>query len=103
MKTNNEHKIEKALHSAEGMQRAEASPFLYGKIMARLKQHLPEPVYYTAGVMVRIALAALVIGLFNSVTVKILKKPVYTDENIQLMWVAQEYFGEGEVTDYNNY
>lgn len=101
MKTPAEH-IERTLQSLEGMQRAEASPFLFGRIMDKLKQELPEPVYYGTKMLVRFALTILVIGAVNAVSVRIAKNQTLpaVDENTQLQQAAQEYFG---VTDLNNY
>ena len=101
MKLGIPHKIEKSLQSIEGMQRAEASPFLFGKIMGRIKQNVPEPIYYTTTVVVRFALAVLIVGMLNGLTVSILKRSANTtiNENEALMNIAQEYFGE-QTTQY---
>lgn len=97
MKTTGEYKIKQALDSTDGMMRAEAPPFLYGKITERLKQVLPEPVYYTTRAVVRLALAMLLITALNAVTLKSVKKPGVINEDELFTGVAQEYFGNNQV------
>jgi hypothetical protein len=96
MTNKHNHLINEALNSVEGIQRAEASPFLYGKIIERLKQQLPEPIYYSGKVIVRFALAMLVIGSINALTVRIVKQQTTVpqlNEQMELNRLAQEYFG----------
>lgn len=94
MKTIPEH-IERALQSIDGMERAEASPFLFGRIMDKLKQELPEPVYYGTKMVLRFALTVLVIGVLNAASVRIAKHQASpaVDENTLIKQAAQEYFG----------
>lgn len=87
--------LDDILNSTEGMQRAQASPFLYGKIMEQLK-HLPQPVYYTGKVLVRVAFAMMLIGALNAITLRAVNKqtaPRAVNEEMELHRMAQEYFG----------
>lgn len=95
--------INRTLQSVEGMQRATASPFLFGKIMDKLKQELPEPVYYGTKMVVRFALTVLVIGALNAASVRIAKNQVSpaVDENTLIQKAAQEYFGLEDNLNYN--
>jgi hypothetical protein len=97
MKTTGEHKVEQTLGSTDGMMRAEAPPFLYGKIAARLKQVLPEPVYYTTRAVVRLALALVLMTALNAITVKTIKKPGGITEEQSLTGIAREYFGSNQL------
>lgn len=94
MKNTDKH-INQAIASIEGIKRAEASPWLYGKIMHRLQQ-LPAPVYYTGKVLFRLAVAAVFIGVINVTTVKLFTQSatIKTSEADQLQQMANEYFGE---------
>jgi hypothetical protein len=96
MTNRNDHIINKTLNSLEGMKRAEASPFLYGRIMERMKQQLPPPVYYTGKAVIQFALAILLVASLNVVSVWSLKKqhaPKPMNEEMELHRMAQEYFG----------
>lgn len=92
MRSATPHRIKKAMESTNGMNRAEASPFLYGKIMTRIRESIPPPVYYTGRVIIRFAMAMLLVAALNAATVGILKKPASTDD-AQLQQIAKEYFG----------
>lgn len=87
------HRIEKAMESMDGIQRAEASPFLYGKILERIRENIPVPVYYTGGVILRFAMAMLLVAALNALTVGILKRPA-VDEDSRHQELAREYFGD---------
>lgn len=96
MTNRNEHIINETLNSLDGMKRAEASPFLYGRIMERMKEQLPAPVYYTGKAIIQFALATVIIASLNVVSVKTLKKhqrPKVMNEEMELHRMAQEYFG----------
>ncbi|MES2689506.1 MAG: hypothetical protein V4658_03840 [Bacteroidota bacterium] len=92
------HKISKAFESIDGIQRAEASPFLYGKIITRIRENIPAPVYYTGSVLIRFAMAMLLVAALNAATVGILKRPAANDD-AQLRQLAKEYFGN-EISGY---
>lgn len=94
MKNTNKH-IDKTLASIEGIKRAEASPWLYGKIMHRLKE-LPTPVYYTGKVLFRLAMIAVFVCVINATTVKLLTQSatIKINEVDQLQQMANEYFGK---------
>ncbi|MES2560570.1 MAG: hypothetical protein V4590_12570 [Bacteroidota bacterium] len=96
MANRNEHIIDETLKSIDGMKRAGASPFLYGRIMERMKQQLPAPVYYTGKVILRFALAVMLVASLNVISVRVLKKqtkPQPLNEEMELQRMAQEYFG----------
>lgn len=92
----NEEIIDHTLNSITEMKRAQASPFLYGRVMERIKQQLPAPVYYTGKVVIQFALAAILVVSLNVVSVRLLKsqhKPQQLSEEAELQRMAQEYFG----------
>lgn len=96
MTNRNEHILDETLNSLKGMRRAEASPFLYGRIMERMKEQLPAPVYYSGKVVIQFALAMLLIASLNIFSVSVLKtkgKPQPMNEEAALNGLAQEYFG----------
>ncbi|TAE86007.1 MAG: hypothetical protein EAY81_06050 [Bacteroidetes bacterium] len=95
--------IKRTLQSIDRIERAEASPFLFGKIMDKLKHELPEPIYYGTKMVVRFALTVLVIGALNAASVHIAKKqvPPALDENTLIQKAAQEYFGLEDHFNYN--
>lgn len=104
MTNRNEHKINETLNSLNGMKRAEASPFLYGRIMERMKQQLPAPVYYTSKAVIQFALAVLLVASLNVVSVRSLKKQQRPqqplNEEMELQRMAQEYFGFENTNSY---
>jgi hypothetical protein len=68
MTENTLHKIEKTMQSLDGMERAKANPFLYGKIMHRLRNGNFEPVY-NQQVVLRYALVVLLLTMVNVVSI----------------------------------
>ncbi|MES2778398.1 MAG: hypothetical protein V4651_00740 [Bacteroidota bacterium] len=103
MTNTNEHIINETLNSLDGMTRAEASPFLYGRIMERMKQQLPAPVYYTGKAIIQFALAVVLVASLNVISVKTLKKqqkPHPMNEEMELQRMAQEYFGFENTNSY---
>lgn len=104
MSNPNEHLINDTLNSLDGMSRAEASPFLYGRIMERMKQQLPAPVYYTGKAIIQFAMAMLLVASLNVISVRSLKKqhkphqPM--NEEMELQRMAQEYFGFENTNNY---
>jgi hypothetical protein len=82
--------VENTLKSLDNIQRAEASPFLYGKVMHRLQQNIKPKQVYSTRFVVRFALAAVVLFATNVFTVKQWenkRKIKYTDqESIQNMF-----------------
>ena len=94
MKHYTNHNIEKALQSLNGINRAEASPFLFGKILHKLSTQVPEPIYYSGKMIVQFAMMIAVIISLNLITLKSHKKmkhPVITDEST-IIQIANEYF-----------
>jgi hypothetical protein len=66
MKEDLHKKIDEVLNSLDGMQRAEASPFLYSKIRNRMemaRQVVPQPM------ALRLAIALALVILLNLVTI----------------------------------
>ena len=94
MKHYSDQNIEKALQSLNGMMRAEASPFLFGKILHKLSTQVPEPVYYSGKIILQFAMMIALIISLNFITLKShkkIKQPEITDESA-ISQVAQEYF-----------
>ena len=103
MTNRNEPIITETLNSLREMKRAEASPFLYGRIMERMKQHLPTPVYYTSRVAIQFALAMILVASLNVISVRVIKtqnKPQPMNEEIELQRLAQEYFSFENTNNY---
>lgn len=103
MTNRNEHIIDETLNSLDGMKRAEASPFLYGRIMERMKQQLPAPVYYTSKAVIQFALAMVMVASLNVISVSSLKKQIPKqpiNEEMELQRMAQEYFGFENTNSY---
>ncbi len=105
MKQLHQKQVERAMQSVEGIKRAEASPFLFGKILMKLEQHVPAPVYYSGKMILRFAMMlAVVVGL-NTVTI-IKSKPLKPkqaqgiNEEMELMKLAQEYFETDNLYQY---
>ncbi len=103
MKEQLKHIIQQTLNSTEGMQRAEAPSFLYGRMMERMKQHVPEPVYYGGRVLFRFAMMVVVVMLINMVSIKVLKQnsKQQVSDHVGMQQVAQEYFGFENTNPYN--
>jgi hypothetical protein len=98
MKLREQHnRTEKAMSSIEGLMRAEASPFLYGKIMEQLRQ-VPAPVYYTGRVILRFAMAILLLATLNAAIIRTFHRPVAGNEEQLMQGLAQEYFGAESIT-----
>jgi hypothetical protein len=94
MKHYSNQNIDKALQSLNGMKRAEASPFLFGKIMHKLSTQVPEPIYYSGKMILQFAMMLAVIISLNFITLKNhrkMKQPMISDESA-IIQVAQEYF-----------
>lgn len=91
--------IDYTLSSFDGIERAEASPFLFGRILERMKKESPI-VYYSGKKVLQFALAALFLISMNIFSVLLLKKQTKpkVNEQLQLNQVAQEYFGSENTT-----
>lgn len=94
MKPNLQEQIEQSMKSLNGMTRAEASPFLFGKIMHKLSRQLPEPVYYSNKMLLRLAAMILFVLSLNIITVTRYKRNTTkkVNEDTQILVVTQEYF-----------
>lgn len=93
--------VERAMQSVDDIKRAEASPFLFGKVMMRLQQHVPEPVYYTGKMILRVAMMLTVVVGLNAVTI-VKQKPSkqVMNEEMELIKLAQEYFETDHLYQY---
>lgn len=103
MTNRDQHILEDTLNSLRGIKRAEASPFLYGRIMERMKEQLPAPAYYSGKIVIQFALAMLLIASLNIFSVSILRTKGNTqpiNEEAALHGLAQEYFGFDNINTY---
>lgn len=102
MATPNNNLVDKTLTSIEGMNRADAPPFLFAKIMHRIKDVTPEPIYYTGTWLLRFAVAGVVIITFNATTIWLInhQPQKQVNEQMELHKIAQEYFGNDNVASY---
>ncbi len=101
--TNSNNKIiDDTVNSIHSIQRAEASPFLFNKIIDRIKTGTPEPIYYTGAWFLRIAVTGVVIISLNAITIWTLTKQPQKqiNEQMELHKIAQEYFGNEHVSSY---
>ena len=86
MKVDLHKKVDEILNSLDGLQRAEANPFLYGKIRNRLEnreQFVPSPLAW------RVVIALAIVVVLNLFTILYFQKKPGTDTGIEL--VANEY------------
>lgn len=90
------------MESIQDIKRAEASPFIYGKIMEQLK-YLPAPIYYGTSMILRWATVMVILGVLNIVTLKNVRTKSKTEPSNQqgLDAMAQEYFGFQQSDKYN--
>lgn len=102
MATPNNNLVDKTLSSIEGINRAETPPFLFGKIMHRIKTATPEPVYYTGAWLIRTAVTSVVIITLNALTIWVVnhQPKQQVNEQMELHKFAQEYFGNDNVASY---
>jgi len=61
-----EQKVDAALNSLDGIQRAEANPYLYTRIRARMEKSQSGPAY--SRMMIRLAMVLLVFLCINVIT-----------------------------------
>ena len=94
-----ENQINKSIQSIDGIKRAEASPFLYAKIIHRLKSNVPAPAYYSGVWVARLTFAALFIISINTFTIWIVKNQTKTqvNEKMELQKMVNEYFGSDDI------
>lgn len=95
-----DHHIQKSLDSIEGMTRASASPFLFGKIMSRFHQSIQNTPYYTTNTIIRFAISMvliLAINVFSMQKIKNRTQPVF-NEQAEIFKLADEYFGYSQIT-----
>lgn len=94
MKPTLQEQIEQSMKSLNGIRRAEASPFLFGKIMHRHSNQLAEPVYYSGKMLLRLAAMILLVLSLNIITVTRYKKnsTKKVNEDTQILMLTQEYF-----------
>jgi hypothetical protein len=88
-------RIQQSLNSTKGISRAQASLFLYGKIMQRIQQPFSEKAYYNSKTITRLALALIllfVINIFTIQRVKIKTPPSFNDQST-VNKLTDEYFG----------
>jgi hypothetical protein len=86
MKEGQDNKIDEILNSLDGLQRAEANPFLWGKIRNRLEnrqQFVPSTLAW------KLAIALAVVVVMNLLTIQHFQKGSVNDRGIEL--VANEY------------
>ncbi len=95
----NQPLIDKSLKSIDGIKRAEASPFLYAKIIHQLKSTMPAPVYYSGVWLARLTFAVVLIISINTFTVWVVthKTTPAINEHVELQKMAIEYFGNDEI------
>lgn len=99
MENLNQQLIDKSLQSIDGIKRAEASPFLYAKIIHLLKSKMPAPVYYSGVWLARLTFAVVLIISINTFTVWVVthKTTPAINEHVELQKMAIEYFGNDEL------
>ena len=86
MKVDLHKKVDEILNSLDGLQRAEANPFLYGKIRNRLESREPSAPSPLAW---RLVIALAIVVVLNLFTILYFQKKPGTDTGIEL--VANEY------------
>lgn len=90
--------MEAVLNSIKGIKQAEPSPFLFGKLMYRIAQQVPSINYYPTRILVRYALALLLLAGINIgsvIAVKQYKTPV-AEEQTGINHLAKEYFNTNQ-------
>jgi hypothetical protein len=102
METSNNKLIDETVNSIHSIQRAETSPFLFNKIINRIKAGTPEQIYYTGAWFLRIAVSGVVIISLNAITIwSVTKQPQkQVNEQMELNKITQEYFGNDNVSSY---
>ncbi len=86
MKEQLRHKVEETLNSLDDLQRAEANPFLYGRIRNRLesyKEVISKPIAW------RMAIALGIVALVNIISILHFSKDHQKNNGVEL--VATEY------------
>jgi len=94
MKPDVAHEVDQTLRSIEGISKAEAPPFLYGKIMERMKQPLNAPVTTPVWVF-RLAMAVILLFLLNLFSVSWMSydnRPQHKATDPAHI-ITEEYFG----------
>jgi hypothetical protein len=97
MKNTEHDEPEDTLRSLDGIQRAKANPFLYGKVMHRIHRMEAEA-GYTGKVIFRFALAAAMIvllnaaGMYNRVAHRATKHKASIEEFAREYQINQDFF-----------
>lgn len=102
MKKEINHLVEDSLESVKYLNRAQASPFIYGKVMEQLKA-IPEPALVGGAMILRWATLLLVLGMVNAVTLRKIASHTKQTASIQqgVNAIAQEYFEFQQENSYN--
>jgi hypothetical protein len=102
MKKEINHLVDHSLESVKHLNRAHASPFIYGKVMEQLKA-IPEPSLVSGAMVLRWAALLLVLGMLNAVTLR--KIASFTKQTVSVQRgvnaIAEEYFEFQQEDSYN--
>lgn len=96
MNNNMENKTDKTLSSIDGIERAKANPFLYGKIMSKLKANHMEVIY--TGKMV-FKVAAMVVFILSLNLVSIVHRKKISSQKVKAS--IEEFAKEYSIDNYN--
>lgn len=90
MNNNIEQHVKQALESLDGMEKAKANPFLYGKVMHRMQDRPAEQVY-NGKVVLRYVMMILVLAGLNVATLYLLHPSRHSGSSMEMERMAQEY------------
>jgi hypothetical protein len=89
--------IEKTMASLDGITRAEANPYLYEKVIDRIKKGRG-PVFPSRSLVVRISAACLILVLLNMFTWISMFNVHKEDKQADLHLLYEEYIDSGRIT-----
>jgi hypothetical protein len=97
-----QHEVDKTLESLDGIQRAEANPYLFTRVKAALQKEVTGPWATAIQFMGRpvVAIATIIIVLMINMAVFFSVRSKSNEEDQQLY--ANEYFSNSTMSDFEN-